>query len=295
MQDTIIDTLKSCLNQDYIGDFEVLIVDNCSTDQTFDLASQFCNSNPKFRVIKNEKNLGVYGNHNKCIELAKYNWIKFLHGDDLLLDNCLSELSVELTEEVDLVFFDFVGNDYYNNLNKEKIRLDRSQSKLLIEFGNFIGTPTTTIFKKNKIDLFDLELNPASDGDAWIDLFDRNGALFINKKLAILGDDPFSGYKNYERNRLMFLEFSHKQLHKWKNSGRFNHIDWDKIFIYDSFRFFDSSLLLISKFRVRLFIDLIQRLFHLKILFGSYLFYFSNKIKGRTSADFRKKSWFEAI
>ena len=46
----------------------------------------------KLLRYKNEKNLGIYGNWNRCLQLARGKWYTMLHDDDLLSNNFLKEM-----------------------------------------------------------------------------------------------------------------------------------------------------------------------------------------------------------
>lgn len=74
-------TILSCLNQTQ-KPFEILVVDNHSTDTTKEVAEKYKKKGIKY--FRNRKNLGIVGNWNKCIEYAKGNYITILHSDDLL-------------------------------------------------------------------------------------------------------------------------------------------------------------------------------------------------------------------
>ena len=79
--------LASVLAQDY-GDFKVLVIDNCSTDDTPEIVKSFNDSRIKY--VRNDRNLGACGNWNRCIELAKGQYIAIFHCDDLYYRNIVS-------------------------------------------------------------------------------------------------------------------------------------------------------------------------------------------------------------
>jgi glycosyltransferase involved in cell wall biosynthesis len=83
--------LQSVLHQT-IENFEVIIVDNCSTDKTLDIAQKYASLDNRVRVIQNTCNLGLVGNHNRCLELAQGEWIKFVHSDDFITPDCIDSM-----------------------------------------------------------------------------------------------------------------------------------------------------------------------------------------------------------
>lgn len=73
--------VDSILSQTY-GDFEVLIMDDCSPDNTPEVAKSF--GDPRVRHIRNEPNLGHLRNYNKGIEMARGKYVWLISADDRL-------------------------------------------------------------------------------------------------------------------------------------------------------------------------------------------------------------------
>jgi len=82
-------TIESVLNQQ-LRELDIVVVDDCSTDDSFEVASQYA-SDPRVRCVRNEKNLGVAGNWNRCIELARGPLVMVFGSDDLLDPDYLAE------------------------------------------------------------------------------------------------------------------------------------------------------------------------------------------------------------
>ncbi|MCB9818879.1 glycosyltransferase [Candidatus Nomurabacteria bacterium] len=66
----------------------IILVDNCSTDKTFEIAKSY---EPRITCIQNETNLGMSGNFNRCIELCKSDWLMIFHADDVMLPNAIEK------------------------------------------------------------------------------------------------------------------------------------------------------------------------------------------------------------
>ena len=73
-------SIKSVINQTY-KNWELIIIDDYSTDNTVSIIEEFQNKN--IHLIKNKKNSGAAISRNKGIKLAKGNYIAFLDSDDL--------------------------------------------------------------------------------------------------------------------------------------------------------------------------------------------------------------------
>lgn len=86
--------LASAVNQDYEGEYEIVVVDN--NDQgdgptECQRVVEECGS-PKVLYYRNARNIGMFGNWNRCIELARADFVTYCHDDDMLLPTCLSRL-----------------------------------------------------------------------------------------------------------------------------------------------------------------------------------------------------------
>ena len=73
------ETVQSVINQTY-KDFELLLVDDCSTDRS--LAAAEAINDPRVRVIRQEQNAGAYAARNRGLSEAKGRYIAFLDADD---------------------------------------------------------------------------------------------------------------------------------------------------------------------------------------------------------------------
>ena len=82
--------LESALAQ--VGvDFEVLVCDNASDDGTEELLSQY--GDPRLRIVRHAKNLGLIGNWNSCLGNARGDFLLMLSDDDCLMPTALMDLT----------------------------------------------------------------------------------------------------------------------------------------------------------------------------------------------------------
>ncbi len=79
------ETLDSILAQQGFDVFEIVVVDNNPErdDATEKLIARY--EDPRIAYFKNKKNIGMFGNWNRAIELSRGEWIAMIHDDDLLL------------------------------------------------------------------------------------------------------------------------------------------------------------------------------------------------------------------
>ena len=88
--DTIMPSLFSVQKQSYTN-FECLIVDDYSTDDTLEVIKEFASRDPRFLIINNTKTKGAPGARNTGLAHANGEYIIFLDSDDILLDFALRQ------------------------------------------------------------------------------------------------------------------------------------------------------------------------------------------------------------
>ncbi|EET1662312.1 glycosyltransferase family 2 protein, partial [Escherichia coli] len=95
-KDYILETLESCINQQY-QNIEIIIVDDCSSDNSVELIKQWCkekkSTSPKIRciLVESERNKGIPANLNNALPFINGDWIKCIGSDDILLPEAISE------------------------------------------------------------------------------------------------------------------------------------------------------------------------------------------------------------
>ncbi len=111
--------LHSVFNQTFT-DFEIILIDDCSTDNSIDVAKELISNAPgylkeRITLLKNEKNSGQSFSRNKGIDTAKGEWLYFMDSDDEITPDCFEALMAKAEEGVDMV----IGN--YKMVGYQKI------------------------------------------------------------------------------------------------------------------------------------------------------------------------------
>lgn len=84
--------IESVLGQT-MSEWELIIADDCSTDDTIGVIERYAAAEPRIRVIRNERNLGMNGNIRRVAQFARGRYLKILCADDWLAPECLRTLS----------------------------------------------------------------------------------------------------------------------------------------------------------------------------------------------------------
>jgi len=201
------DCLDSVLAQTF-ANFEVIIVDDCSSDETVEIARAYAAGDSRIQVSRNAVNLGLVGNWNRCIELSHGTWIKFVFQDDLILPECLSVmLHAAETSEVPIVSCarDFIfepgisGADrdlYLDNRdliesvhrNAEYLEPDCCAETAIRWIGcNFFGEPTAVLLHRKVFEQygqFNSQIYSTCDLEYWIRVASNTGTLHLRQTLA---------------------------------------------------------------------------------------------------------------
>ncbi|WP_251554025.1 glycosyltransferase family 2 protein [Neobacillus muris] len=113
--------IQSCKNINLAAsDFEILVIDNCSNDDSVNIVRSLKNEFPNLRLVINEQNIGRVENWNRCFELAKGKYVTFLSTNDEVhpYTNVMKYLNtLEQYPEVSLLMTDV----YYNHTDHQWI------------------------------------------------------------------------------------------------------------------------------------------------------------------------------
>lgn len=143
----IAEAIESVLNTTFT-DFELIITDDCSTDDTFNIAESFAQKDSRIRLYRNNVNLGQFANRNKAASLATGRYLKYLDSDDRLNDGGLEAIMHIMLRHPEV----HLGSKGEGSGNEV---LDPRSAYLAHFFGGkgyLIQGPSATIFTKQLFD-----------------------------------------------------------------------------------------------------------------------------------------------
>ncbi len=162
----IFEAVESILKQTY-HNFELIIIDDCSTDNTIAKIKEF--TDDRIHLIQKEKNSGHTNSLNFGLQIAKGKYIARMDGDDISLPMRFEKQVSFLEANEDVV----LCGTQYKVIGTEKVcnhPLSHDEIKVKLLLGSYIAHPTV-MFKKEFFDNHNLsynsEMEPAEDYDLW--------------------------------------------------------------------------------------------------------------------------------
>lgn len=116
-ENLIEETVQSALNQTY-KNIEIIVVDNQSTDNTWEILQKLASQYERIKIFQNERNIGPVRNWKRCIDEANGEYGKILWSDDLIAPQFL-EKTVPYLENEDVGFV-FTGTEIFINGTDKK-------------------------------------------------------------------------------------------------------------------------------------------------------------------------------
>jgi glycosyltransferase involved in cell wall biosynthesis len=262
--------------------------------------------------VRNERNLGAYGNHNRCLEIANGEWVKFLHGDDELLPECLDRFDAAATHSpkdtgllaCGAIYIGPDGNRTRTFVPQDLYVMRAATPEEFVLEGNFIGTPTMVMIHRRRlleIGGFDLGMEPAADGDCWINLRVHYPSSFLPEHLVVIRDDPQDSVDKRAKHLVRNCKDTFRQAKKWFRQDLHSsprplpetvYADW---LILETFRFWDMSFVYLLRGRKEVLDALRGELRRHGLLGRSLKFYLLNRLSGRNSSNLRHRSWPESL
>jgi glycosyltransferase involved in cell wall biosynthesis len=182
------EAIESVLAQTF-ADFELVIVDNHSTDNTNEVVKSYLHDK-RVSYYMNEHNIGMVGNYNKCLSYAKADLIKFLNSDDKFHPSLLEKF-LEVANNYPTVSLITANQELFGDQNRT---FDLPYSgfhkgsyilhQTLMTY-NWIGSPTSVMFAKSRVNSnFRSDLVYLMDWDMWLKLLSVGDCYILSERLV---------------------------------------------------------------------------------------------------------------
>lgn len=197
--------IQSVLDSTYTN-FELIIVDDCSTDNTLEVVESYKQKDSRISVYKNDKNLGDYPNRNRAASYAKGDFIKYCDSDEELYPYCLDVMvsCMEKYPESPL------GLSHFHDKRRLPYMVTPAEAYRhhYFEGGFFYNAPSSTIIRRKE---FEAEggfgnIRHRGDYDLWL----RMGAKYpIVRMPGLLNFDVSHGDQERNKNFLYKKYLNH--------------------------------------------------------------------------------------
>lgn len=212
--------LNSILNQDF-RDFEIIIINDASTDNSLEVARKFSKKDKRIRVLNNKKNIGCIKSDNIGCRAAKGKYVNMFSADDGMLSGNLRK-KVEILEnhpEVSFVFSEVRCIDENNHklfdtpYRNSESYINKNDFRDIIETG--LTSPATILVKKDaleKVGFHNEKIPHAAEWFMQIQLCRYFKSAFINEPLVFFrlheGNFNPQGFEPSEKEALSVIETS---------------------------------------------------------------------------------------
>lgn len=179
---------------------EIIVIDDGSTDKTFEIVSDYISKNPKINIkLLKQPNAGPSAARNRGILNSKGDLIAFLDADDEWMP---------LKTEIQLELFNQYGRNLYMvgcltshnlkyNLKKHVVEIDFSD----LLWRNFFLTPTVMVWRDVLLEeMFDHRQRFSEDYNLWLRIAVKGRLILINESLVKLADKPTFGHSGLSAN-----------------------------------------------------------------------------------------------
>ena len=204
--------IDSVINQTY-NNWELIICDDCSTDNSYQLLENYRKQNSKIKLIKNEKNIGLTKSLNRLLENVSGNFIARLDSDDYYHPEKLEKQMhfLEVNKDIDFVGTmgqtmdydgNFITNNYINNVvptgNKNTIK-----KIMLVDGKNCIiaGSPLYHKYIFDKIGKYDEIMYTSQDFNIHLRMLQFFNYDLLKEKLYFYTQCPHNKNNSVQKSK----------------------------------------------------------------------------------------------
>ena len=172
------ETIKSVANQTY-KNWELIIVDDCSKDNTEDIINRYAESDNRIKYHKLETNQGAAVARTKAMKMARGSYMAFLDSDDLWKNDKL-EKQINFMEKNSYSFtctaYEQIdeNNNLLNKIIRPKIKADYNRILLDCPVGN-----STVMYNVDKLGKFEVpNIRKRNDDALWLQILKKEKYIY---------------------------------------------------------------------------------------------------------------------
>ena len=195
------EAIESVLEQSFT-DYELIIADDCSTDNSVEIARRYAQKDSRIRLDLASSNRGMVKNRNACLRLARGEYVKWLHADDFLCSRDALARMVAVLDTNPAVGLVASARRIVNDQSKaidtwscftqqRPIAGTTVINRCLFEQRNLIGGPSAVMFRRALAGRgFDEAFFVMADLEMWFHLLEQGCFAYIREPLCALRRHP---------------------------------------------------------------------------------------------------------
>ncbi len=209
------ESIESVLNQTY-KNWELIIVDDCSTDETDKVMETINDSRIKY--FKNKKNCGAAISRNKALREAKGQWIAFLDSDDLWMPEKLDkQISFMKKKGYTFSYTNYEEIDIYGKKTNILVTGPKKITKTAMYNYCWPGC-LTVMFDATKIGLIQIEdIKKNNDYAIWLKVCRKSDCYLLNDNLALYRKGRKGSISTH--NIMTMIKWHYKMFRKCEDKG----------------------------------------------------------------------------
>ena len=248
-ENSIEKALNSIKTQTWKGDFEIIIVNDGSTDTSREVVENYMKDNPQLDILLiNQDNSGVSKARNRGLELAEGEYIALLDADDEWLPAKIErQLNYLANENLNVDFITSLWNDeqvrfpYVINPKNELVKI--TLPKLLLQV---TGQTSTALFKIKILEntgYFDENQNYSEDANFWMRITEENQMYLLPEQLVIAGNGKKSfGFSGLSANLKEMEKGIQKNIWEMYQTQRINVVQYVFYFVISKVKYWVRPL-----------------------------------------------------
>lgn len=188
----VAETIRSVLSQSY-ADFELLVLDNASTDDTPSILAGF--KDDRLRIIRHKQNIGAVANFNAALREARFEWIKLVCADDHIYPECLGRQMSEAANADQRLVLLSCARDIIDDEGRRYLRRGypgksgrvngiKAIHRTILSGTNLFGEPSSVLLRRPvalNVGGFNPGLRYCMDVDLWVRML-LQGDAYVDRE-----------------------------------------------------------------------------------------------------------------
>ena len=160
-REKIIGRTLDCIVAQTFTDWECIVVDDFSTDNTKDLIYSYVQKDCRFHYMLNERKKGAQGARNTGLYHSSADWVWFMDSDDIVHDDFLEKMSRATNEDVDVVtcYTNVIDKDSMHVTNMRKWNCSGNIHEDLLAWKSYVFFQSSIVRKSQLLEIGGLDEN----------------------------------------------------------------------------------------------------------------------------------------